>query len=67
MRATIYEMSIIEWTFAATVLSRFISLRRQTKRGEPSRINVSGGEISKFIITFFLLYLWNAFWFTILS
>lgn len=67
MCTTIYEMNIVEWTFAATLLSRFISLRKQTKRGEPSRISVSGGEISKFIITFFILYLWNAFWFTILN
>ena len=66
MRTIIYEMSIVEWTFAATLLARFISHYRQTKRGVPSRINVSGGEISKFLLTFVFLYIWNAFWFTIL-
>ena len=60
-------MSIIEWTFAATVLARALSHWRYATRGETSRIEISGGEISKFILTFFFLYCWNAFWFTVIA
>jgi len=60
-------MGAIEFAFAGTLLVRFISLRRKRLRDEPSRVQISGGEISKFLITFFFLYCWNAFWFRILG
>jgi len=60
-------MEALEWAFAGTLLARFISLRRQRLRDEPSRVQISGGEISKFMITFFILYCWNAFWFRLLG
>ena len=60
-------MSIVELTFAGTVLARAISHWRHARRGESSRIQISGGEISKFLLTFVFLYCWNAFWFTIIG
>ena len=60
-------MGAIEWAFAGTLLVRFISLRKQRLRGEPSRVQISGGEISKFMLTFFFLYIWNSFWFRLLG
>jgi hypothetical protein len=60
-------MSLLEWTFAATLISRFIALRRVAKSGEPARIQISGGEISKFMLTFVFLYIWNAFWFRLIE
>ena len=60
-------MNIVEWTFMFTLLSRFISLSRYKRLGTESRIQISGGEVSKFILTFFFLYCWNAFWFTIIG
>ena len=60
-------MSIIEWTFMCALLSRMISLYRYRKNGTQSNIQISGGELSKFLITFFVLYLWNALWFTVIG
>lgn len=60
-------MSILGWTFAATLLSRFIALRRIAKSDEEPRVEISGGEISKFMLTFVFLYIWNAVWFTIFN
>lgn len=60
-------MSIVEWTLAGTLLARAISHYKYAKRGEPSRIQISGGEISKFLLTFVFLYIWNAIWFTVIG
>jgi hypothetical protein len=60
-------MEALEWAFAITLITRFISLRRQKTRDEPSSVHISGGEISKFLITFFFMYCWYGFWFRILG
>ena len=60
-------MGILGWTFAATLISRFIALRRESKLDEETRIKVSGGEMSKFLLTFVFMYIWYAVWFTILQ
>lgn len=59
-------MSIVEYTLLFTIISRFISHARYRRLGTQSNIQISGGEISKFILTFFFLYCWNAVWFTII-
>lgn len=55
-------MNPITWAFGATILSRLLSAYKKSK-GYESRIEISGGEMSKFLITFFLMYGWM--WFCI--
>ena len=54
-------MNPVKWAFAFTVLSRLISELKKRNTGIPSSINISGGEFSKFLITYFVFYLWMSF------
>jgi len=56
-------MNLIGFTFAGTLISRFIALRRVERSGEPPRIQVLGGEVTRFMLTFIFLYVWNSLWF----
>ena len=60
-------MNPITWAFGATIVSRMLSAYKKNKMGYESRIQISGGEMSKFIITFFLLYAWMWFWIGIIE
>lgn len=59
-------MSVLEWTFMLSLISRFIALRNREKSGEEPRIQVLGGEGTRFLLTFIFLYIWNSFWFRLI-
>jgi hypothetical protein len=59
-------MSVLKWTFMFSLISRFIALRNREKSGEEPRIQVLGGEVTRFLLTFIFLYIWNAFWFRLI-
>jgi len=60
-------MNLIAFTFAGTLISRFIALRRREKSGEEPRIQVLGGETTRFLLTFIFLYIWNTIWFALIN
>ena len=60
-------MNPITWAFGATIVSRMLSAYKKKNMGYESRIQISGGEMSKFLITFFLMYGWMWFWIGIIE
>jgi len=59
-------MNPVTWALGATILSRLLSTYKKSK-GYESRIEISGGEMSKFLITFFLMYGWMWFWIKVIE
>jgi len=59
-------MNPVTWAFGATILSRMLSTYKKSN-GYESRIEISGGEISKFLITFLLMYGWMWFWINVIE
>ena len=59
-------MNPVTWALGATILSRLLSTYKKSK-GHESRIEISGGEMSKFLITFFLMYGWMWFWIKVIE
>ena len=60
-------MNPITWAFGATIVSRMLSAYKKKNMGYESRIEISGGEMSKFLITFFLMYGWMWFWIKVIE
>lgn len=60
-------MNPITWAFGATLVLRMLSSYKKKKKGYESRVEISGGEMSKFLITFFFMYGWLWFWFGIIK
>ena len=60
-------MNPITWAFGATIVSRMLSAYKKKYMGYESRIQISGGEMSKFLITFFLMYGWMWFWIKVIE
>ena len=60
-------MNPVTWALGATLVSRMLSAYKKKKKGYESRIEISGGEMSKFLITFFLMYGWMWFWIKVIE